>query len=115
MSEKINPQIFGGVMSALIIYAEKLTDGGISNFTLSDIRFTIIKKNHLIFVGNASNKIKIKKVESELEIISEKFFNTYSKEVLENWDSDIAIFTDFKNHIDDSLEGAAEKFQKSFW
>ncbi len=115
MSEKINPQIFGGIMSALNIYAEKLTNGGISNFTLSNIRFAIIKRNNLLFIGNASSKIKIKRVVSELELISEKFIIMYPKEVLENWDSDVALFTDFKNQIDNSLENAAAKFQKSFW
>ena len=115
ISEKINPQIFGGIMSALNIYAEKLTDGGISNFTISDIRFAIIKRNDLLFIGNASNKVKIKKVINELELVSEKFNTKYPKETFETWDNDVDFFTDFKNEIGNSLENAAEKFQKSFW
>ena len=115
ISEKINPKIFGGIMSALNIYAEKLTDGGISNFTISDIRFAIIKRNDLLFIGNASNKVKIKKVINELELVSEKFNTKYPKETFETWDNDVDFFTDFKNEIGNSLENAAEKFQKSFW
>ncbi len=112
---RINPQIFGALMSALNIYAEKLTDGGISNIELSEIRFAIIKKKNFLFVANASNKIKTKKLLNELSVISENFFNTYSEEVLENWDSDVGIFDDFESHISDSLEEIAGKFQKAFW
>ncbi len=112
---RVNPQIFGALISALNIYAEKLMDGGISNFTLSDIRFVIIKRTPLLFVANASNKIKNKKVTAELRVISDQFFKTYSRDVLDNWDSDVSFFNNFKNLIDDSLDGTAKKFQESFW
>jgi len=112
---RVNPQILGALIRALNIYAEKLTDGGISNFTLSDIRFVIIKRTPFLFVANASNKIKIKKVTDELRVISDKFFNTYSQDVLDNWDNDISFFNNFKNLIDDSLDETAKKFQESFW
>jgi len=112
---RVNPQIFGALISALNIYAEKLTDGGISNFTLSDIRFVIIKRAPFLFVANASNKIKTKKVTDELRVISDKFFKTYSQDVLDNWDSDVSVFNNFKNLIDDSLDETAKKFQESFW
>jgi len=112
---RVNPQIFGALISALNIYAEKLTDGGISNFTLSDIRFVIIKRTPFLFVANASNKIKNKKVTAELRVISDQFFKTYSRDVLDNWDSDVSVFNNFKNLIDDSLDETAKKFQESFW
>ena len=112
---RIKPQIFGALMSALNTYAEELTDGGISNFEMKKIRFVIIKLKHFLFVANASSKIKTKKILDELSVISEKFFNTYSEEVLENWDNDVSIFEDFDSRIEDSLEVIAEKFQKGFW
>jgi hypothetical protein len=42
--QKVNPQLFGALMSALNKIAEKLTDGGISNFEMSDLRFVVIKR-----------------------------------------------------------------------
>lgn len=101
---RIGSQVFGGLMIALNTYAEILTEGGISNFELSSIRFTIVKKNHFLFVANSSNKIKVKKVLTELKNISKKFFETYPEEILKNFSSNIRIFKNFKDHIIDSLE-----------
>lgn len=93
-------------MSALNLFAEQLSNGGITNFELSNLRFTIIKRNRFIFVANSSNKSKEKKVLNELSRISDKFFELYSEEVLEKWDNDINIFASFK----DSLEETTKKF-----
>jgi hypothetical protein len=101
---RVNPQIFGALMSALNTFAEKLTEGGISNFELSNIRFFIIKRNHFLFVANSSSKIKIKKVQKELDDISEKFFALYPEEMLKKWDSDVGLFDNFVNSITNSLE-----------
>ena len=93
--EKINPQLFGALMSALNTFAERLSDGGISNFEMSNIRFVIVKRRDFLFVGSSLNKIKEKKVIAELKIISDKFFEIYSQETLATWDSDITIFSNF--------------------
>ncbi len=103
---KMGPQIFGGLMIALNTYAENLTEGGLTNFELSNIRFTIVKQKQFLFVANSSKKIKIKKILNELKRISKKFFEIYHEDVLENFSSNIRVFMDFKNHITDSLEDA---------
>ncbi len=100
----MGPQVFGGLMIALNTYAESLIEGGISNFELSSIRYTIVKKNHFLFVANSSNKIKDKKVLNELKNIAKKFFEAYSEEILKNYNSNIRVFKSFKNLITDSLE-----------
>ncbi len=110
LDPRINPQLFGALMSALNLFAEQLSNGGISNFELSKLRFTIIKRNRFIFVANSSNKSKEKKVLNELSRISDKFFELYSEEVLEKWDNDINIFANFKIEIKDSLEETTKKF-----
>lgn len=101
---RVNPQIFGALMSAINIFAEKLSEGGISNFELSNIRFAIVKKNHFLFVANSSNEIKAKKVLNELKKISKIFFRVYPEEVLKSWNTNIKVFADFKHLIIDSLE-----------
>lgn len=100
----MSPQVFGGLMIALNTYAESLIEGGISNFELSSIRYTIVKKNHFLFVANSSNKIKDKKVLNELKNIAKKFFEAYSEEILKNYSSNIRVFKSFKNLITESLE-----------
>jgi hypothetical protein len=101
---RVNPQLFGALMSALNTFAEKLTEGGISNFELSNIRFSIIKRNHFLFVANSSSKIKVKKIHKELQDISEKFFALYPEETLKKWDSDVGLFDNFVTSIKNSLE-----------
>ncbi|MFX1380009.1 MAG: hypothetical protein ACFFA4_13040 [Promethearchaeota archaeon] len=101
---KMGPQVFGGLMIALNTYAESLTEGGISNFELSSIRFTIVKNNNFLFVASSPNDIKTKKVLNELKKISQKFFEVYPENILNNFSSNIRVFSEFKNHITDSLE-----------
>ena len=110
LEPRINPQLFGALMSALNLFAEQLSNGGITNFELSKLRFTIIKKKNFIFVANSLNKSKEKKVLNELNRISEKFFELYPEEVLEKWDNDINLFASFENEIKDSLEETIKKF-----
>ncbi len=102
-------------MSALNTFAEKLTDGGISNFEMSDLRFVIVKRRNFLFIGSSLNKTKEKKVIDELKRISDVFFEVYS-EILVNWDSDVNYFSDFGDHIDKSLEKQPIKNLKdAFW
>jgi len=111
----INPQLFGGLMSALNTFAEKLTDGGISNFEMSDLRFVIVKRRSFLFIGSSLNKTKEKKVIDELKRISDVFFEVYN-EILVNWDNDVNYFSDFGDHIDKSLEKQPIKNLKdAFW
>ena len=111
---KVNEQLFGALMTALNSFASELAKGGLSNFELSSIRFTIYKDKDFLFVANSAKKVKEKKVQEELKIIAEKFFDKYS-ERLESWDSDINVFSDFNDEIEDSLEDTIKKFQKAFW
>ncbi|MFX1497503.1 MAG: hypothetical protein ACFFBH_08250 [Promethearchaeota archaeon] len=113
--EKINPQLFGALMSALNTFAEKLSNGGISNFEMSDMRFTIVKRRDYLFVGTALNKTKEKKVVDELKTISDKFFEIYSSEALLKWDGDVSIFANFGQFIENSLEKPVDKLKEAFW
>ena len=113
--QKINPQLFGALMSALNTFAQKLSDGGISNFEMSNIRFVIFKRRAFLFIGSSLTKVKEKKVIEELKVISDKFFEVYN-DVLLNWDSDVSIFSDFSKYYDKSVEEeATDKLKEAFW
>ena len=113
--QTINPQLFGGLMSALNTFAEKLTDGGISNFEMSNLRFVIVKRRSFLFIGSSLNKTKEKKVIDELKQISDVFFEVYS-DILISWDNDVNSFSDFGDFIDKSLEKQPLKNLKdAFW
>ena len=101
---RVNPQLFGALMSALNTFAEKLTDEGMSDFELSNIRFSIVKRNKFLFIASSSKKVKTKKIFQELREISDKFFELYPAETLKKWDSDVGLFETFEHAIQDSLE-----------
>ena len=101
--QKVNPQLFGALMSALNKFAEALTDGGISSFEKSDLRFVIMKRRKFLFIGSSLKKTKEKKVTDELKQISDIFFRIYAEDLI-NWDSDVSNFSDFGDYIDKSLE-----------
>jgi len=101
--QKVNPQLFGALMSALNKFAEALSDGGISSFEKTDIRFVIIKRRRFLFIGTTSIKTKEKKVIEELLLISDTFFRIYAKDLID-WDSDVSVFSSFGEFIDNSLE-----------
>ena len=101
---RVNPQLFGALMSAINAFAEKLTEGGISNFELSEIKFSLIKKKNFLFVATSTKTIKSKKIYNELKYISTRFFVLYPEEMLKKWDSDVGLFDTFTHSIRDSLE-----------
>ncbi|MFX1376521.1 MAG: hypothetical protein ACFFA0_11985 [Promethearchaeota archaeon] len=101
--ESLSPQAFGAMMSALDTFAEHLTEGGLSNFELNNKRYTIIKKHDLIFVANSSKQYNQKKINRELEKVSNKFLKLYSKD-LEGYKGKIGSFTEFEEVIEKSLE-----------
>ena len=93
-------------MSALNTFAEKLTEEGMSDFELSAIRFSIVKRNKFLFVASSAKKLKAKKVFEVLRNISDKFFEMYPAESLKRWDSDVGLFDTFEKAIKESLEDA---------
>ena len=107
---KLDEQLFAMLMSALNSFAEEISKGGLSNFELSNRRFSIIKRSTFLFIASSSPKIKGKKVISELEIIADKFFDQYPQDLLDNWDSDIDTFKDFGNIVEESVEKKVQSF-----
>lgn len=112
--EKLDVQLFGGLMSALNSFAEILSKEGLTSFELSEKRFGILKRKNYLFIGNASKKVKEKRIIEELRVIADKFFKIYS-DILDKWQGDITMFQSFEKEIEDSLEGTVEKFKKAFW
>jgi hypothetical protein len=99
----VSPQLFGAMMSALNMFAEQLTEGGLSNFDLKDTRFTTIKKMNLLFIATSSKKYNQKKVNKELEKLSIKFLKLYVDE-LKDFKGKLGGFSNFINEIGTSLE-----------
>lgn len=114
-NEHLDVQLFGGLMTALNSFAEKLSKGGLTNFELNSKRFSVIKRNDLLFIANSSKLFKTKKVLQELETIVSRFFEAYSEDVLNKFSGNVKQFNDFEKEIEDSLQETIRKFQKALW
>ena len=101
----IDEQLFGAVISSLITFAEKgLFEDAISSFAISDKNLYLKKKNNILFVIDASEKKKVKKLDKELDKVIERFFELYPPAIFVNWDCNINRFAKFEEEIRDSLK-----------
>jgi len=108
LKEKGEDQFFGMGMSSLNSFATSFSEKGLSSFELEDSRFTFLKKNDFIFIGSSPLKVKIKKVNNELESISERFFKLCPENFSDNWNGDISVFSDFGNDIKDKIKDSVK-------
>ena len=113
--EKLDVDLFGGLLSALNSFAEQLAEGGLSNFELANKHFSLLKKKSYLFIANASPKQNPKKIKQELEDLMQRFFQFYPEDILNRWNGDSTIFQNFKNKIEDSLQSTVKKFEEAFW
>ncbi len=111
----MDDQLFGGLMAAINSFVEELIKDGLSSFELQNKRFSILKRNSIIFIAVSSKKIKEKKVLEELQLIAKKFFELYSEDIMTVWDNDTSRFLNFEKEIQSSLEETIKKFQDAFW
>lgn len=114
INPKMDEQLFGALMSAIDSFAKEISNQGLTNIQLTDKTFFLLKKQDLLFITNVPGKVREKRIQKELQWISEKFIETY-KEELNCWDKDIMVFSDFGNVIENSLEEPIDKLKKSFW
>ncbi len=112
LDPRLDPQLFGGMLSALNTFTEEISEGGLSSFKLRNKRFTIMKQKGLTFVANSDNNQKEKKVEKELQWLQKTFFKMYG-EVLKKWNNDINIFLEFENVFFDEKEKEKIKKEKT--
>jgi len=113
--EQVDANLFGGLLSAINSFAEELSKGGLSNFELANKKFSLLKKQNYLFIANSSKKHNLKKVNQELEEIMSRFFEIYQDNLLNNWNGDTSIFTNFEDEIEESLENVIQKLEKAFW
>lgn len=102
LNSKIQDQLFGALLSSLNIFSQRLADGGLKQFKLNKVQFVLLKSNNFLFVASTSSKEKIRKVNQELSNIANLFFKKFSS-ILDKWDGDISIFSDFIKEIDANI------------
>lgn len=99
LNAKIQDQLFGALMSALNIFSQRFSDDGLKQFKLNKMQFVLMKSKNLLFIANTLRIEKSQKVDNELTQVIQLFFKRYSS-VLEQWDGDITVFSDFIKDLD---------------
>jgi hypothetical protein len=112
--EKMDSDLLGGFISALNSFATTFDHDGLSNFTMGEKQFVMAKNQQLIFVLNCDVKIKMKDAKNELNMIMKRFFQTYSLDIINNWNGDKSTFRGFERNIEDSM-APMEKLNAGLW
>ncbi len=100
-SDDINPDLFGGMLSALNTFAIRLSEGGITSFDIDENqRFVLVKKKNCIFVTRTHPKYEINNIQEELEEIAHMFLKKYDDKNFEHWmGGDIKTFANFEEDL----------------
>ena len=96
--DRINDQdfcseFFGQVLVAFNALTKHIADGELSNIEWGDKLITIKKKEDIIFLACCHGNTKEDKVNEELDVIAKRFFDIYSKVLIEDFEGDRAIFS----------------------
>ncbi|MGV9174045.1 MAG: hypothetical protein ACOC44_14040 [Promethearchaeia archaeon] len=112
--KNIDPQLFGGLMSAINSFAESLVKGGLESFEIGNARFTLIKRDIAIFIGASNIESKKKKVNKELEQLADDFIDLYAEE-LQNFTGAVNIFSSFEKELENATRSSLGKLKQAFW
>ena len=106
----VDEQLFGMLMSALNSFAEELSKGGLSSFEIQEQRFYISKRHCFNFITSSSIDVKEKAVNKEIERLMDRFFKMYPKDILNDWNGDISIFSGFRQEIEQMKKRLVDNF-----
>lgn len=113
LDKKVDEVLFGGLMAALNMFAEQLSQEGIKSIELQNFRFHLLKQDRLLFIANCEKKEKEKKLQKELAKIADNFIQLYGQE-LDHWDNNSNRFLDFEEKIKKNTKKPLEEFWKAF-
>lgn len=98
--EIVLSDLFGGMISALNIFAENISEGGITSFTFERNRFVVIKDRHFMFVSRSDIDQDVRELKDEMKQIVKKFFLRFPARTLKNWKGgNTGMFSGFKNDL----------------
>ena len=108
--DRINDQVFcseffGQVLSAFDALTSHIADGDLSNIEWGDELITIKKENDLIFIACcASKKANEKKINEEMDTVINKFFDLYSKVLLESYKGNRQMFSNSEQRLIEAIK-----------
>ena len=106
-AHKYDPDLFAGLLSAILAYAAAYSKEEIAELEMNEkvIKMLKVPSHGVLFVyiidsKSAMNKRKIKKI---LKNLKKEFENMFSPDQIRNWNGNVAIFSGFKQVLDEHL------------
>jgi hypothetical protein len=96
---QIQEQLFGMFLSALSSFTQVIFNLNLIQIEMNAIRFDLLHKNNIIFIGTSPKNVPPKLAQKELELLAEYFFSKYSQEILTAWSGALYIFEDFEKEL----------------
>ena len=90
--EEFCSEFFGQVLVAFDALTKHIAEGELSNIEWGDKLIALKKKENLIFLACCNCDVKEERVRDELDNISKRFFDIYSKILVEDFDGDRKMF-----------------------
>jgi len=114
--DRIDPQLFGGFISAIENFIKSLGYKEINSIILGESKIMFYHgEQGLIFISRSGKKVKEKLIINGLKLVEQKFLAQY-KEVLRTWKGDQDSFTKFGDIIKEIFEDNPEKLvERSLW
>ena len=113
--EKVDSNLFGGLMNAMDLFAEKVANSKIDSIILRDVRYYFYKNKYVTFVASADKDEKMKKVESELNDVVNLFNKTFSNDQVDEWNGNSKAFEKFQKVLEDKFLKAYNTFKNEIW
>jgi len=108
-------EFVGMFISALCSFAESIHESELNNFEFSNLRFDLLRRDSVIFVGTSNKAVKKKKVLKELEKIAEKFLDLFPVSVIDNLNGDLSMFSEFEESLEMSRKEQLIEFISDHW
>ena len=86
-------EFFGNVLVAFEGLTKHIAEGELSNIEWGDKLITIKKKEDIIFLACTDPDVKENKVNEELAIVCNRFFDIYPIVLIEDFEGDRSIFS----------------------
>lgn len=114
--DRIDPQLFGGFVSAIENFIKSLGYKQINSILLGESKIMFYHGDQgLIFISRSRKKVKEKPIIKGLKLVEQIFLAQY-RDIIKNWKGDQNSFSKFGDIIKEIFEDKPEKLiEKSLW
>ena len=110
--DKIDPVLFGGFFSALNSFIQQLGEKKLKTIIMGDSKLTIFQGyKGILFISRSKKGIKNKLIISNLKFVEDMFKKEF-QDIIDTWNGDTNIFSNFGDMIKEIFEDTPEQRTK---